>query len=89
MAERTLTINGFSKAFAMTGWRIGYVCGDAELISVMNKIHQYTIMCAPRQSQVAAIEALRGGRENGYEDITDISGSSAVFVDGIPVGPCR
>ena len=69
MAERTLTINGFSKAFAMTGWRIGYVCGDAELISVMNKIHQYTIMCAPRQSQVAAIEALRGGRENGYEDI--------------------
>lgn len=69
MAERTLTINGFSKAFAMTGWRIGYVCGDPELISVMNKIHQYTIMCAPRQSQVAAIEALRGGRENGYEDI--------------------
>ena len=69
MAERTLTINGFSKSFAMTGWRIGYVCGDAELISVMNKIHQYTIMCAPRQSQVAAIEALRGGRENGYEDI--------------------
>ena len=69
MWERTVTINGFSKAFAMTGWRVGYVCGPAELISVMTKIHQYTIMCAPRQGQVAAFEALRQGRENGYEDV--------------------
>jgi len=69
MWERTVTINGFSKAFAMTGWRVGYVCGPAELISVMTKIHQYTIMCAPRQGQVAALEALRQGRENGYEDV--------------------
>ncbi len=69
MWEYTLTINGFSKAFAMTGWRVGYVCGPEELISVMNKIHQYTIMCAPRQAQVAAAEALRTGRENGYEDV--------------------
>ncbi|MBR0161526.1 MAG: aminotransferase class I/II-fold pyridoxal phosphate-dependent enzyme, partial [Oscillospiraceae bacterium] len=69
MWEYTLTINGFSKAFAMTGWRVGYVCGAEELISVMNKIHQYTIMCAPRQAQVAAAEALRTGRENGYEDV--------------------
>ena len=69
MAERTLTINGFSKSFAMTGWRVGYACGPAEIISVMNKIHQYSIMCAPRQGQIAAEAALRTGRENGYEEI--------------------
>ena len=66
---RTITINGFSKAFAMTGWRVGYACGAAEIISVMNKIHQYAIMCAPRQGQVAAAAALRIGRENGYESV--------------------
>ena len=69
MYPRTVTINGFSKAFAMTGWRVGYACGAKELMDVMNKIHQYTIMCAPRQGQVAAAEALRLGRENGYEDV--------------------
>ncbi len=69
MYERTLTINGFSKSFAMTGWRVGYACGPAEVISVMNKIHQYAIMCAPRQGQVAAAAALKTGRENGYEDV--------------------
>lgn len=69
MAAYTLTINGFSKAFAMTGWRVGYVCGPAEIISVINKIHQYAILCAPRQGQVAALEALREGRANGYEDV--------------------
>ena len=66
MAERTITINGFSKAFAMTGWRVGYACGPADIISVMTKIHQYAIMCAPRQGQVAAASALRTGRENDY-----------------------
>ncbi len=69
MFPRTVTINGFSKAFAMTGWRVGYACGAKELLNVMNKIHQYAIMCAPRQGQVAAAEALRRGRENGYEDV--------------------
>ena len=69
MYDRTLTINGFSKAFAMTGWRVGYACGPDDMISVMNKIHQYAIMCAPRQGQVAAAAALRTGRENGYEDV--------------------
>ena len=69
MYPRTITINGFSKAFAMTGWRVGYACGAEEIISVMNKIHQYAIMCAPRQGQVAALAALRTGRENGYESI--------------------
>ena len=69
MYPRTLTINGFSKAFAMTGWRVGYACGAKEVISVMNKIHQYAIMCAPRQGQVAAAAALRMGRENGFESV--------------------
>ena len=69
MYPRTITINGFSKAFAMTGWRVGYACGAEEIISVMNKIHQYSIMCAPRQGQIAAAAALKLGRENGYESI--------------------
>ncbi len=57
--ERTVTINGFSKAFSMTGWRLGYICGPKELIAAATKIHQYAIMCAPTTSQYAAIEALR------------------------------
>ena len=69
MRDYTLTINGFSKSFAMTGWRVGYTCGPAELISVMIKIHQYGILCAPRQGQVAALEALKTGRERDYEDV--------------------
>ena len=69
MYDRTVTINGFSKAFAMTGWRVGYACCAEEIISVMNKIHQYSIMCAPRQGQIAAVAALRLGRENNYESI--------------------
>ena len=69
MYARTITTNGFSKAFAMTGWRVGYACGPSEIITVMNKIHQYAIMCAPRQGQVAAAAALRIGRETDYESI--------------------
>ena len=69
MYSRTITINGFSKAFAMTGWRVGYACCAEEVISVMNKIHQYSIMCAPRQGQIAAAAALRIGRENNYESV--------------------
>lgn len=59
MKERTILINGFSKAFAMTGWRLGYACGPKEIIEQMVKIHQYAIMCAPTNSQYAAVEALR------------------------------
>ena len=59
MKERTVTINGFSKAFAMTGWRLGYAMGPRPLIKAMLKIHQYAIMCAPTTSQYAAVEALR------------------------------
>lgn len=59
MKERTILINGFSKGFAMTGWRLGYACGPKEIIAQMVKIHQFAIMCAPTNSQYAAVEALR------------------------------
>ena len=63
LRERTIYLNGFSKTFAMTGWRIGYACGPKKIISAMTKIHQYTMLCAPIMGQMAAIEALkRGGR---------------------------
>ena len=61
MQERTILINGFSKAYAMTGWRLGYACGPKEIISQMTKIHQFAIMCAPTTSQYAAVEALKKG----------------------------
>lgn len=61
MRERTIVINGFSKAYAMTGWRLGYACGVREIISQMTKIHQFAIMCAPTVSQYAAVEALKNG----------------------------
>ena len=68
MKERTVYINGFSKAYAMTGWRLGYACAPARLLAEMLKIHQYAIMCAPTTSQYAAIEALR----NGDGDVTEM-----------------
>ena len=64
MKERTILINGFSKAYAMTGWRLGYACGPKEIITQMTKIHQFAIMCAPTTSQYAAVEALRNGDED-------------------------
>lgn len=66
MKERTVVINGFSKAFAMTGWRIGYVCSPAEIDAAILKIHQYTLLCAPTASQYAALEALRDGFTDGF-----------------------
>ena len=63
MKERTVMINGFSKTFSMTGWRLGYACGPAPVIKQITKIHQFAIMCAPTTSQYAAIEALRNGDE--------------------------
>ena len=66
MKERTLLLDGFSKAYAMTGWRIGYALGAPELIGAMTKIHQYTMLCAPITAQVAAVEALRRGAK--YRD---------------------
>ena len=63
MWERTITVNGFSKAYSMTGWRLGYACGPEEIMKQITKIHQYAIMCAPTTSQYAAVEALRNGDE--------------------------
>ena len=64
MQERTIVINGFSKSYAMTGWRLGYACGPKEIIKQMFKIHQFAIMCAPTTSQYAAVDALRNGDED-------------------------
>ena len=72
MKERTIYLNGFSKAYAMTGWRMGYLCAPAAFTDVMCKIHQYSIMCAPRQGQVAAVEALRKAREDGCRDVVEM-----------------
>lgn len=71
MKERTLLMNGFSKAFAMTGWRLGYVCGPKDVIGIALKIHQYATMCAPTMSQYAAIEALT----HCQKDVSDMKKS--------------
>lgn len=71
MKDRTLVMNGFSKAFAMTGWRIGYTCGHPDIIAAMTKIHQYTIMCAPIMAQKAAVEALRHGEMEMRKMVSD------------------
>lgn len=68
MYEKTVVLNGFSKAYAMTGWRMGYAAGPADIIEAMTKIHQYCIMCAPTLSQYSGIEALR----NGDRDVLDM-----------------
>ncbi len=67
MRDRTLVINGFSKGFAMTGWRLGYVCGPAAIVEQMFKVHQYAIMCAPTTSQYAAVEALKSCEDEVQE----------------------
>jgi aminotransferase len=72
MCERTVYINGFSKAFAMTGWRVGFVCAPAEIDAAMFKIHQYGIMCAPRVSQHAANAALAEGFLDGFSTVADM-----------------
>ena len=69
MRERTITLNGFSKAFAMTGWRMGYACAPKEILDVMMRVHQYTIMCAPTAGQYAAVEALKSGLETNFADV--------------------
>ena len=72
MRERTIVISGFSKYFAMTGWRLGYVCAPKEIINVIYKIHQYAIMCCPTASQYAAMAALENGFEEGFSTILDM-----------------
>lgn len=72
MKERTVTLNGFSKAFAMTGWRVGWLCAPKPVADAALKIHQYTIMCAPTASQQAAYAALKDGRETDYERVEEM-----------------
>jgi aminotransferase len=71
MKERTIVLNGFSKAYAMTGWRIGYAMGTKEVIEAMMKIHQYTMLCAPITAQMAAMEALRSVNKEGVEEMVN------------------
>ncbi|MGM9933819.1 aminotransferase class I/II-fold pyridoxal phosphate-dependent enzyme [uncultured Clostridium sp.] len=82
MKEKTLVINGFSKAYAMTGWRLGYLCGHPTLISQMKKIHQYAIMCSPTTAQYAAIEALKHGDDSIEEMRREYNRRRRVLVDG-------
>ena len=82
MYDRTIVVNGFSKAYSMTGWRMGYVCGPKEMIAAMTKLHQYGIMSAPTTSQYAAIEAVRNG-DHDIEDMRDeYNGRRRFLVDG-------
>jgi aminotransferase len=82
MYERTIVINGFSKAYSMTGWRLGYVCGPKPLIAAMTKLHQYAIMCAPTTSQYAAIEALNNGDGDIEAMKEEYDGRRRFLVDG-------
>lgn len=75
MKERTVLINGFSKAFAMTGWRLGYFCAPKAITEQIYKIHQYTIMCAPTFSQVGGETALKIGRQDGYRMVEEMRSS--------------
>ncbi len=82
MRDRTLVMNGFSKAYAMTGWRIGYACGNQDLISAMTRVHQYTIMCAPIMGQKAAIEALRNGKTEMLKMVSDYNNRRKIILKG-------
>ncbi|NLY18642.1 MAG: aminotransferase class I/II-fold pyridoxal phosphate-dependent enzyme [Clostridiaceae bacterium] len=82
MKDRTIVVNGFSKAFAMTGWRIGYACGNKEIIGQMKKIHQYAIMCAPTTAQYAAMEALRNCDDDVAEMVAEYNHRRRVVLDG-------
>ena len=75
MRDNTIVLNGFSKAFAMTGWRLGFVCAPAEIDEAIFKIHQYTILCAPITSQYAAVEALRDGLTDNFASVEEMRAS--------------
>lgn len=83
MKDRTVLVSGFSKAFAMTGWRMGYACAHEDLISAMLKIHQYTVMCAPVMGQVAALEALTNGLEEKDRMIESYNQRRRLIVQGL------
>lgn len=82
MKEKTVVINGFSKAYAMTGWRLGYACGNPVLIDAMKKIHQYAIMCSPTNAQYAAIEALRNSDDDVRMMVREYNRRRRLMVDG-------
>ncbi len=83
MKENTILLGGFSKAYAMTGWRIGYAAATKEIIEAMTKIHQYTMMCVPTMAQVAAIEALKSGEPNVREMVEDYDRRRQFIVKGL------
>ena len=83
MRDRTILLNGFSKAYAMTGWRIGYAMGNADFIGAMTKIHQYTMLCAPITAQVAAIEAIKQGTPSRNKMVGEYDRRRRLMVDGL------
>ncbi len=82
MRDRTIVLNGFSKAYAMTGWRIGYAVSNADFIGAMNKIHQYTMLCTPITAQIAAIEALKSGEKNVEHMVTEYNHRRRLIYNG-------
>ena len=82
MQDRTILLNGFSKAYAMTGWRIGYALGNPEIIAAMTKIHQYTMLCAPITAQMAAVEALRNGEKYMRKMVLEYDRRRRLIYDG-------
>jgi len=82
MRDNTVVLNGFSKAFAMTGWRLGYACGNPEIIESMMKIHQYTMLCAPINAQLGAIEALKNGLDDMQGMVKEYNRRRRVIVRG-------
>jgi len=83
MRERTILVNGFSKAYAMTGWRIGYAAAPAHIIEAMMKVHQYVMMCAPIMAQMAAIEALKNGEDAVQSMVADYDHRRRFIVKGL------
>lgn len=83
MKERTILLGGFSKAYAMTGWRVGWACAPADILEEMMKVHQYIIMSAPTPSQYAALEAIRGGEEEALAFVAEFDARRRLIVSGL------
>ncbi|HWR42400.1 aminotransferase class I/II-fold pyridoxal phosphate-dependent enzyme [Sporomusa sp.] len=83
MRDRTILLNGFSKAYAMTGWRIGYALSNPDFIAAMNKIHQYTMLCAPITAQLGAIEALRHGKDKMGKMVAEYNCRRQLMLEGL------
>ena len=83
MSDRTIHLGGFSKSYAMTGWRIGYACSNPDIIEAMMKVHQYTMLCAPIQGQMAALEAIRSGNDRVEEMRVEYNRRRQLIVRGL------